>query len=192
MSARRLFLQVVLLAAMLAGCIDDSPQTDSADSERAAAETQDPEAPTQAGVPARPSRPPTTPQTWDVDEEGYLPAGSAVAGFAGFFLPGFDRWFPQQFNGTVLNATLTMTWDATSPATEHLLLGFGIMEIDDGREYAETYEFVSGPSPLSLDLRGLDWDAEDFVVWAWFEPFFVQGGTGQSFAIEGEVLGVAG
>lgn len=94
-----------------------------------------------------------------------------------------DRVWDLSFAGTLVGLNLTLTWEATTPATEELVLGIG-----HGSADARDYDMVSGPSPLALALDGLNLTGEDEVsVFVWMEqPVPVAGlTTPQDFHVEG-------
>lgn len=65
-------------------------------------------------------------------------------------------WFEPELEGNLTAVDLTLTWSATTPATEELLLGIAY-ETED-----EMYDWVyaTGASPLVLSKSGLDIPAE--------------------------------
>lgn len=102
--------------------------------------------------------------------EGTLPAGAHVDGMtapAGTF----DRWFELSLEGTVTGAELTMTWEATNPTMETLLIGFGPLENAGGNSHASSKAiYATGSSPLTVTIEDVDWASGDYVVWAWWDP----------------------
>lgn len=153
---------VVLL--LFAGCLDTEPSPAGDD-----------------GTEPVPTEP--TVETWSAS--GMFYEGASVPGVAGAWVFGVgDRWFPDPVDGDVAAATVTMTWEATSPATERLLVAFGDLHEEDGGQYSERYEYVVGTSPLTLELADVPWTG-DSVVWAWFDSQApAQASIGQPFDIE--------
>lgn len=107
--------------------------------------------------------------------------------------PGSNTVFPVGVSGTITNVSLTLTWEAVSPASEELVLGIAY-EGEDG----ETWEYAAGPSPLTLALSGLSIPAEGAVIYV--NAYVCQGGDGasacasgpsQAFRIEGDVVSTA-
>lgn len=103
--------------------------------------------------------------------------------------PTSERTWDAPFEGTLVGLNLTLTWDATTPATEELVLGIG-----HGAAEGRDYELVTGPSPLELTLDGLNLTASDDVrIFVWMiQPVPVAGVvTPQEFHVEGVLLGAA-
>lgn len=121
--------------------------------------------------------------------EGTLPAGAHVDGMtapAGTF----DRWFELSLEGTVTGAELTMTWEATNPTMETLLIGFGPLEGSGGNSHASSEAiYATGSSPLTLTIEDVDWATGEYVVWAWWDPDTDPQASpmDQAFEIEGTI-----
>lgn len=101
---------------------------------------------------------------------------------------GGERWFRQETNGTVVGFNLTLTWEAASPLTETLFLGFGpVTSEGDVDTFTAEARAVQGTSPLTLSVEGLNWPAGRHAVSVWWSGA-IAGGPAQPFQVDGEIL----
>lgn len=101
--------------------------------------------------------------------------------------PMSDRTWDAPFEGTLVAANLTLTWDAMTPATQDLVVGLA-----HGPADARKYELTSGPSPLELTVDGLTLTKGDDVrvfVWVPTPLMVAAASTPQAFHVEGVLVG---
>lgn len=151
-----------LLAGCLGGVGDDPEPTDVANASSTSAATDGGAGSNATAIGVR---------LLPVEEAGTLPAGAHAQGLTAAPTGTFDRWFEMEVDGTVTEASLTMTWEATNPTMETLLLGFGPRS-GSGADAHATDEavYVTGTSPLELTIEDVAWTGGDYVAWAWWDP----------------------
>lgn len=205
---------VIAAALVFAGCIgEDDPVAETAVDESPAAASP------AGGKPAASPAAPTPAETKDapgVDEaeeeptlvtvpfsvEGNIaaswcaPAGPNSCMGLGPTVGDDSSWNKVEAPGVLRHATLTLTWDASSPTTEQLRFALvRVKSCGDGCTEGDTVgDSVSGPSPLALDLA-----LPELAEGEWFEvlarqaritpdPVYMWANLEQPFTIDGTLV----
>lgn len=107
-------------------------------------------------------------ETVEVSEDGRVGAAVATCGIGdcvGYGV-GHDRRFPMDPDGRVDSASLTLTWDTETPATNELRLGFSYGGCNEDGFDCENHEIEDGTSPVELGTDAPDAEGP-VVLWVY-------------------------
>lgn len=193
------------LVMLLAGCADDAPEDPAASGSLAGAEGDEDR---QGRAPAGAMAGPRLPDPIDVDWDGGIPAAvcapSGVNSCMGASVPmsgGTDDSLFIDVAPAAWTGTLTLTWTASSPATESLQLGLTFYKKCGSscwESVGTSVAYVSGTSPLVLDVTGASAPGSAEGLWLSVretrltpDPVYAVASAGQAFHVEGRLEAVA-
>lgn len=175
MTLRSLFVPLLTLSLLLAGCLQAPEDLDAA-----------------TGAPALDAPEALAPV--DVAFDGHLGMGvyacapvTCVSSFPMF--P--DRFSTYDLQGSV-DVALRAEWDATSELSDTLVLGVFACHAQCGNDAEiSSFDYVSGGSPLTLDVEGFD-VPEDEVLWVYMNVHAFTGFPGYTALYTPQEFHVAG
>lgn len=201
MDAGPTVLAVLLVGLALAGCTGSAP-ADPGEAGPAGQATNDTAGNATGAVEDNRTDPADAGRhrSFDVDWEGKIPAGACVPSglnsCTGADVPDGETRFKPAPVGTPVNASLVLTWNATQPHMESLVLTLtGIRTGSCGSSctayYYNNSHSVQGPSPLQLDVPNITLGTNEtlhivvsqprqtpdpiYAYARWEQPFHVQG-----------------
>lgn len=188
---RTLVICTLLLLAPLSGCLGEDATVDaaSADADPPLAPPVDAAASVDAAKAAAPGTLEERAIVVPIDLQGEIALSAAfcplVACISANPLPS-ERFFQQDAKDGLVRYDLTLTWEASSPASETLRLGLA-----KGEGESRKLDYVEGTSPLVLSGDSFSVDGGKFDIWVWLGSATPGAETyatvGQPFTVSGTI-----